>query len=263
MSLLVARTAKVGQIPPVRTVQEFLEEAPFTLTLSAGFFGFFAHAGALAALEEAGLRPARVTGSSAGALIAGLWAGGADPRAIEEELSGLRREHFWDPSPGFGLLRGRRFRRRVEGLMTARTFEAARVPAALSVWDVLTRRTVVRDRGELAGAICASCAFPGLLQPVWIEGRPYLDGGIADRPAQSALRPGERVLFHHLPGKSPWRRAAPAIPWREPMVAIAPLGLPRLGPFRLGEGREAFRLARDHFLRALAGPLVPIVTEAV
>jgi len=245
------------------TIHEFLDEAPFTLTLSAGFFGFFAHAGALAALEEAGLRPARVTGSSAGALIAGLWAGGAEPRDIEEELSGLRREHFWDPAPGFGLLRGRRFRERVESLLTARSFEGARVPAALSVWDVLTRRTVVLERGDLARAICASCAFPGLLQPVWIGGRPYLDGGIADRPAQAALAAGERVLFHHLPAKSPWRRVAPPIPWRAPMVAVAPVGLPRLGPFRLAQGREAFRLAHDHLLRALEGPVVPIVTEAV
>ena len=47
------------------------------------------------------------------------------------------------------------------------------------------------------------------------------------------------------------------------MVAIAPAGLPRLGPFRLAQGREAFRLARDHFLRALEGPVVPIVTDAV
>ena len=247
----------------MRTIHDFLEEAPFTLTLSAGFFGFFAHAGALAALEEAGLRPARVTGSSAGALIAGLWAGGAEPAAIEAELAGLRREHFWDPGPGFGLLRGRRFRRRVEALMTARSFEAARTPAALSVWDVLARRTVVLERGGLARAICASCAFPGLLQPVWIGGRPYLDGGIADRPAQAALRPGERVLFHHLPAKSPWRRVPPPIPWREPMVAIAPRGLPRLGPFRMDEGRRAFQLALDHLRRALERPLVPIVSEQV
>ena len=247
----------------MRTVFDFLEEAPFTLTLSAGFFGFFAHAGALAALAEAGLRPSRVTGSSAGALIAGLWAGGAEPAAIEDELVGLRREHFWDPSPGFGLLRGRRFRLRVEALMTARSFEDARVPTALSVWDMLARRTVVLERGELARAICASCAFPGLVQPVWIGGRPYLDGGIDDRPAQAALRPGERVLFHHLPSRSPWRRVAPPAPWREPMVAIAPQGLPRLGPFRLGEGREAFRLARDHLRRALEAPLAPIVTGAV
>lgn len=247
----------------MRTVHDFLEEAPFTLTLSAGFFGFFAHAGALAALEEAGLKPSRVTGSSAGALIAGLWAGGAEPAAIEDELAGLRREDFWDPAPGFGLLRGRRIRRRVEALMTARSFETARSPAALSVWDVLTRRTRVLERGNLAEAICASCAFPGLLQPVWIDGRPCLDGGIADRPAHAALGPSERVLFHHLPSKSPWRRSPPQIPWRDMMVAIAPLGLPRLGPFRLGEGRAAFRLSRDHFRRALERPLAPIVTEGV
>ena len=47
---------------------DWLAEAPFTLTLSSGFFSFFAHSGLIAALQEADLRPARITGSSAGAL---------------------------------------------------------------------------------------------------------------------------------------------------------------------------------------------------
>ncbi|MBT9557805.1 MAG: patatin, partial [Myxococcales bacterium] len=47
------------------TLQEWLAEAPFGLTLSAGFFGFFAHTGFAMALEDAGLEPDRLSGSSA------------------------------------------------------------------------------------------------------------------------------------------------------------------------------------------------------
>src|SRR5688572_12161512 len=101
--------------------------------MSAGFFGFFAHTGMLAALEAAGLRPKRVTGASAGALVGGLWAAGLDTRSISEELLRLRREDFWDPAPGLGLLKGELFRARLESLLPVPEFEDCRVPAALSV----------------------------------------------------------------------------------------------------------------------------------
>jgi NTE family protein len=243
-------------------LREWLAEAPFTLALSAGFFGFFAHAGALSALEEAKLLPARVTGSSAGALISGLWAGGVDGRAIEAELLRLKREDFWDPAPGPGLLRGRKFQARVESMLRVRSFAQARVPVSLSVWDVFAASTVVRSEGALAPAICASCAFPGMFQPVWMDGRPYLDGGIADRPGHASLAHAERTLFHHLPSKSPWRRQAPAAPSRSNMTTVAVDDLPRLGPFRLKRGGEAFAQARKAMQTALDLPREAVISLA-
>ncbi len=240
-------------------LREWLAEAPFSLALSAGFFGFFAHAGFVSALEDASLTPARVTGSSAGALIGGLWASGASAASIERELRALRREHFWDPAPGFGVLRGRLFYERVGRMLGARDFESAPIRAALSAFDVRARRTVVLERGDLARAICASCAFPVLLQPVDVGGRPMLDGGIADRPGHAALRDSERVLFHHLASKSPWRRAEPAIPSRRGMRTVTVSGLPRLGPFRLERGGEAFDRARAAARVALEQPADAIV----
>ncbi len=243
------------------TVRDWLAESPFALTLSAGFFGFFAHAGFVAALEEAGLAPSFVTGASAGALVGGLWASGTSAARIEAELRPLRREHFWDPAPGLGLLRGALFRARVEAMLAAPSFEQARTPAALSAFDVRDRKTVVLESGDLARAICASCAFPVLLQPVDIGGRAMLDGGIADRPGHAGLPQGGRVLFHHLASKSPWRKRAPSIPERVDMVTITLAGLPRLGPFRLARGAEAFDRARSATRRALNAPVAPLIVR--
>jgi NTE family protein len=226
--------------------------------LSAGFFGFFAHAGFVSALEEHGLAPTFVTGSSAGALVGGLVASGTRAARIEAELRPLTRKDFWDPAPGFGILRGALFRARVDAMLASRSFESAKIPAALSAFDVLARRTVVLDRGDLARAICASCAFPILLQPVDVDGRAMLDGGIADRPGHAGLR-GERILFHHLASKSPWRREDPAIPRRRGMVTVTLDGLPRLGPFRLARGAEAFDRARKAAMRALEMPIDDVI----
>src|SRR5262245_64890096 len=94
-----------------------LRSGPFELILSSGFFGFFAHAGVVQALEELALTPALVGGSSAGALVAGLWGAGLGAATIRDRLFALRRGDFWDPDPllgvtggrGPGLLRGDRF----------------------------------------------------------------------------------------------------------------------------------------------------------
>ena len=161
------------------TLGDWLASAPFTLGLSSGFFGFFAHAGVLGALEQVGLRPAAVAGSSAGALSGGLWAAGVDAAEMQAELAALKRADFWDPAPGLGLLRGRLFRRRLEALLPVAAFDDCRVPLVVSVFDVLSRKTAVLQRGDLASAIHASCAVPVMFQPCWREGRPLLDG-VAD-----------------------------------------------------------------------------------
>jgi NTE family protein len=240
------------------TLREWLRAGPFTLAMSSGFFGFFAHGGVLSILEGEGILPSRVCGSSAGALVAGLWAAGVSARHICDHLLALRREHFWDVRPGLGLLRGALFRARLESLMRARTFDDCRVPLAVSAFDLGALRTVVLRSGDLAPAVHASCAAPILFQPVRIGRRFYLDGGLFDRPGLQGVGPGERVLYHHLTSRSPWRRRnSPAlrVPARPDMQFVAVEGLPRVNPFRLERGREAMERAAEGMRAALAMPV--------
>lgn len=237
------------------TLRAWLRERPFALGLSSGFFGFFAHTGVMTALEDEGLLPVRLSGSSAGALIAGLWAAGVSAPRLRDELFALRREHFWDPAPGLGLLRGRLFRERLVELLPVPTFAACRVPLSISVFDVLSRSTRVIDTGDLAPAIQASCAVPLLFHPIWVGGRPLLDGGIADRPGLFGIPPGERVLYHHLASRSPWRGLLD-LPRRAELTALVIADLPRVGPFRLSEGLRAFEAARAATEEALDRPIV-------
>jgi NTE family protein len=242
-----------------RTLGDWLAEGPFTLAMSSGFFGFFAHCGALDALETRGLKPSALAGSSAGALVTGLWAAGLDAHAQRDALRSLRREDFWDPRPGLGLLRGGLFRAKLESLLPVREFKSCRAPLALSVYDVGVRATRVLTEGDLAPAIHASCALPGLFQPVRHEGRWLLDGGILDRPGLDGVPRGARVLHHHLSARSPWRSPnSPALapPRREGLVALVIDALPRTGPFRLARGPMALHAARDGVSRALDTPIV-------
>ena len=240
------------------TLREWLSEKPFSMTLSAGFFGFFAHAGVLTVLEDAGLLPIRISGASAGALVGGVWASGVAATTIRDELLRLRREDFWDLRPGLGLLAGRLFRSRLESLLKAQSFGGCRVPAGLSVYDVYSRSTRVVEKGPLAPAIVASCAVPGLFHPVWLDGRPLLDGGILDRHGLAGMPDGARVFYHHLSSRSPWRRRGSAsleVPNREGMAALVIGTLPRVGPFRLERGLRAFDIGARAAQEALGRPV--------
>ncbi|HTE53510.1 MAG TPA: patatin-like phospholipase family protein [Kofleriaceae bacterium] len=247
------------------SLAEHLAGRPFAIALSSGFFGFYAHAGLMAALEEAGLSPARLAGSSAGALVAGMWAAGLPAAALTEELLALERADFWDPWPGLGLLRGQLFRRRLERLLPAASFAGCRAPLSVSAFDLGARRTVVLDDGDLASALVASCAFPGLLHPVRRAGRLLSDGGILDRPGLAGLRAqpaGEVTFYHCLASRSPWRRRSSPVfsaPARRDTITLRILGLPRVNPFRLGAGRAALSAAREATHRALAAPYAALI----
>jgi NTE family protein len=240
------------------TLGDWLAARPFSLAMSSGFFSFFAHTGMLDSLLAGGFSPSRVAGSSAGALVGGAWASGLSPAALEQRFTTLRRADFWDPAPGAGLLAGRRFDGLLRELLPTVDAAACRVPVAISVFAIAKRRTEVLADGDLAHAIRASCALPGMFHPVSIGGRAFWDGGILDRPGLAAFAPGERVLLHHIASKPPWRPrgVAPKIPSRPGMVTLVIEDLPRPGPFKLDAGRHALGLARAATARALAAPIV-------
>lgn len=234
---------------------DWLAQQPFALAMSSGFFSFFAHTGMLESLLRAGIRPRLVAGSSAGALVGGAYAAGLDAHHLADRLIKLRRDEFWDPSPGAGLLAGNKFDRILRDMLPATAMRDCRIPIRISAFDIVRRKTTVLGDHDLAHAIRASCAVPALFHPVWIDRRAYWDGGILDRPGLAGIPEGERVLYHHIGSKSPWRLKL-ARPTRPGMVTLVIDNLPRSGPFKLDAGRRALELARERMKRALDATIV-------
>ncbi len=226
--------------------------------MSSGFFGFFAHFGTVRALLDHDLQPAHYCGSSAGALVGGCMAAGASVNAIEDTLLGLDRAQFWDPTPGLGLLSGQALRTILAALLPTQRVEHTLTPLAVSAWHGRSRRTHVLRSGNLVESVYASCAVPLLFQPARIGGSYYWDGGIADRHGLAATYPAERVLYHYLQSRSPWRgRNSTALhpPTRPNLMTVAIDGLPRSGPGKLEQGRQAMLQAYNATGRALARPV--------
>lgn len=241
-----------------RSLEAELRSEPFTLAMSSGFFGFFAHTGMMIALEERAIRPAAITGSSAGALVGGAVASGLTASALRDVLLSLDRRDFWDPiTPRdwrrAGYLRGELFVAKLESLLPRARIEDCEVPLAISAFAIRQRQTVVLSRGPLASAIAASCAVPIMFAPVLREGVWLWDGGIRDRPGLAGTD-APRVLYHHLTSRSPWRTKSMLVPpSRDGLTTLAIDELPRSGPTKLALGPSIVARARDATHRALDG----------
>lgn len=246
----------------METNADWLQSESFTLTLSAGFFGFYAHAGLIAALEKHELIPSRIVGVSAGALAGGLWASGLKAHQLKDTLLELKRSDFWDPGLGFGgILKGKKFSHKLNTLLSqvgVSEFSHCPISFTAVVYDLLGRKTLGLSEGSVASAIRASCALPFLFRPVRIGWRFYLDGGVQDRPGFTVLSASERTLYHHLPHSSPWagihgdeRVSLKSSPTRN---VLQFQDLPRVGPFKLEHGHRALAMVEQRTLQWLEMP---------
>ena len=232
-------------------LKEDLQRGPFTLAMSSGFFGFFAHCGAVLALAEEGLTASKYTGSSAGAIVAAACAHGVGPSELKSILRELKRQDFWDPALGIGLLKGKK----IEGLLREILQHKDRTAGlAISVYDIFARKTSSFSEGDVPRLVRASIAVPLMFHPVFHEGRVYWDGGILDKMALTGVDADERVLVHFLPGKrtsSVYERKKQLNLLNERQTAVVPLDLPAVGPYALQRGQEALERAYENMKREL------------
>ncbi|MCA8925745.1 MAG: patatin-like phospholipase family protein [Planctomycetes bacterium] len=223
--------------------RDVLAQRPFTCVLAAGYFGYGSHAGFLAALEDRGLRPQRMIGTSAGSLAGTLWAAGRSAYELAEAMGKIRPRDFWDVGPllPLGLFRGRKFKRVVEGLLPAgvRNLEDCPLPVGVGIHDVFRWRYELLTTGEVASALHASCALPGLFQPARVRGRWAVDGGVSDPRGLSALEPDEFAVFHALIKSDPLPEASPSR-WD-----LGVEGIPQAGPLKPARTLEAFHHVRE------------------
>lgn len=216
---------------------ELLSQKPFTLSLSSGFFGFFAHAGFIAALEEKNLKPKLVVGSSAGALTAACFASGLTAKEMTHEFTRIKKSDFWDVGFGFGLVRGEKMEKLFSEFM-APDFSKLSIPLQISAFDVFALRTKTLSSGSVAKAARASCAVPGLFHPVRIDKRTYLDGGVADKMGLSSVDRNDFVLCHSLGSTNGFESKRVNRKHFKNLLQVELPDIPRSGPDHLHKGPE-------------------------
>lgn len=287
------------------SLKQRLEGRRVGVVLSAGYFGFYGHAGFVDGLVEAGIRPAAWAGTSAGGMVAAFAAAGLPGSRITELVLAQRREHFWDPDylgiavdalrkghrPS-GLLKGARFRKLLEDFLPVPDFAGLPTPLVLVATCLSKQQPHVMTQGELASAIHATCAYPGLFQAVRRDHVLLWDGGIVDKAPALALKDSDVgasldvLLVHYLPSRDGAKEPSGALAYPAGLAAgfaairrdhfrlqlevlkargvevhVVTSHLPPVSPKTMSHGPKAVAAGKQAALDALAAPPKPWTGE--
>lgn len=169
------------------------------LALGGGAARGFAHVGVIQVLEEAGIRPAVIAGTSAGSLVAAIYASGKTGSQLQQVAETMEEAAFADWSLSIfsrGMLRGEAMARYVNTQVGGRLIEDMPMSLGIVATDLHNGQSVLFQRGDTGTAVRASSAVPAVFQPVRISGRDYVDGGLVSPvPVRYARHMGAELVI--------------------------------------------------------------------
>ncbi|MCZ8111736.1 MAG: patatin-like phospholipase family protein [Betaproteobacteria bacterium] len=167
------------------------------LALGGGAARGFAHIGVIQVLEEAGIRADLVVGTSAGSLVAALYAAGKSGAELAAMALTMDESAITDWSfPSRGLIRGEALARYVREQTGGRLIEQMPMPLGIVATDLDSGAGVLFRRGDTGTAVRASSAVPAVFQPVRIAEREYVDGGLVSPvPVRFAREMGAEMVI--------------------------------------------------------------------
>jgi len=191
------------QVPssePLQVVQiEPKKPLKIGLVLGGGAARGFAHIGVIQVLEEAGIHPSLVVGTSAGSLVAAFYASGKTGVQLQKIAESMEEATFADwtlPIFSRGMLRGEALARYVSAQVNGRLIENMPLPLGIVATDLNSGQGVLFQRGDVATAVRASSAVPAVFQPVKISGHEYVDGGLVSPvPVRYARQMGAELII--------------------------------------------------------------------
>jgi NTE family protein len=158
------------------------------IVLSGGGSRGIAHIGVLRALQQHGIHPDCVAGTSAGAIVGALYAAGYSPERMLEFFrtkSPFRLSKLSISKPG--IIDTQKVVANFEEYFPENSFEALERPLFLTSTDIIHGRRIIFDSGALIPAVLASCSMPMVFTPTEIDGNWFSDGGIVDNFPVTAL----------------------------------------------------------------------------
>ncbi len=169
------------------------------LALGGGAARGFAHVGVIQVLEEAGISPVLVTGTSAGSLVAALYASGKNGAQLQKVAESMDESTIADwtlPFFGRGVLRGEALAKYVNAQVGQKLIEAMPLPLGIVATDLNSGNDMLFQRGDTGTAVRASSAVPAVFTPVKINGHDYVDGGLSSPvPVRAARKMGAELVI--------------------------------------------------------------------
>jgi NTE family protein len=169
------------------------------LALGGGAARGFAHIGVIQVLEEAGIHPSLVSGTSAGSLVAAIYASGKTGAQLQRVADTMEEATIADwtlPIFSRGMLRGEALARYVNTQVGGKLIENMPLPLGIVATDLNSGQSMLFQRGDTGTAVRASSAVPAVFQPVKISGREYVDGGLVSPvPVRAARSMGAELVI--------------------------------------------------------------------
>ncbi len=183
MALLAGCATAPPPLPPAPAATQALPKRlpRIGLALGGGAARGFAHVGVLQVLEEAGIHADLVVGTSAGSLVAALYASGRSGRELQHVADTMEEAAFTDwtlPLVNRGVLRGEALARYVDAQVGHRLIEQMPIRLGIVATNLGNGEGVLFQRGDTGTAVRASSAVPALFLPVRIGNQDYVDGGL-------------------------------------------------------------------------------------
>lgn len=166
-----------------------LKDKKIGLALGGGAVLGAVHVGVLKALEEKNIKINAICGTSAGAIVAALYAFGKTPQEIEKIVV----EFEWKKLSSltlskYGILSNEKIGEIIKLNIGDKKFKDANIPLGMMATDIATGEKIILDKGSVADAVVASTCIPGIFIPVEIGGRFLVDGGIVENVPLSCLK---------------------------------------------------------------------------
>lgn len=159
------------------------------LALSGGGARGYAHLGALKAMEERGIFPDIISGTSVGSLIGVLYADGYTPDEMLSFAKSLKlRELVESTIPRDGIFKATGIGAILRKYLRAKTFEDLKLPMHVVASDIECGEVKVFNKGKIISSVIASCSVPIVFTPVEIDGHHYVDGGLLKNFPVSVIR---------------------------------------------------------------------------
>jgi NTE family protein len=183
------RTPATPTTPPVASAPA--RPLRIGLALGGGAARGFAHIGVIKALEARGLRPDLLCGTSAGSVVAALYASGMSGIAMNKLALTMDQASISDWAMPFrtrGFLQGVALQNYVNTALDNRPIEKLSKPLGIVATDLRTGQPILFQRGNTGIAVRASCSVPSIFEPVKIGGHEYVDGGLVSPVPASFAR---------------------------------------------------------------------------
>lgn len=188
------------------------------LALGGGGARGFAEIGVLRVLERENIPISRVSGTSVGSMIGALYCDAGSIADLEYHAETIEKDdvldvHILSLLKGPGLIKGDKMEEFLRNNLRHKALEDLPIPLSIVATDLMTGQKKVFENGNIETAVHASCAIPGIFQPVRIGERTYVDGGMSDPVPVDVLKEKgmDMIIAVAIP---------PEIPQEQPQKAV-------------------------------------------